>query len=85
MKDYSMLVWLSQVGISVVAPLASFVFCALWLRDQFGLGCWIIWTGLILGIICAVTGFRQCLHLMERMDARNNNKEEPPLGFNEHT
>lgn len=84
MKDLSMLVWLSQVGISVAAPLAAFVFCGVWLREQFDLGVWVIWVGLILGGICAVTGFRQCLQLMDRMADRNNKNEEPPLGFNEH-
>ena len=85
MKGLNMLVWLTQVGISVAAPLAAFVFCGLWLRDQFGLGNWIILVGLGLGIICAVTGFRQCLQLMEQMSKRTNkNDQEPPLSFNEH-
>lgn len=85
MKDFSMLVWLTQAGISVAAPLAAFVFCGVWLRQQFGLGMWVIWAGLVLGVICAVTGFRQCLHLMEQMASRQNKKDPPPVGFNEHT
>ena len=85
MKDLNMLVWLTQVGISVAAPLAAFVFIALWLRDQFGFGDWIIWAGLAFGIICAVTGFRQCLELMEQMDKRRHKDDgEPPVSFNEH-
>ena len=84
MKDLSMLVWLTQLGISVAAPLATFVLLALWLRQQFGLGMWIIWTALVLGGICAVSGFRQTLHLMEQMDSRNSKKQEPPIGFNDH-
>lgn len=85
MKDLSMLVWLTQVGISVAAPLASFVFCAVWLREQFGLGIWIIWAGLALGIVCAVSGFRQCLLLMDQMVSRKNKKDgDPPISFNEH-
>ena len=84
MKDLNMLVWLTQVGISVAAPLAAFVFCAVWLRQQFGLGAWIIWVGLALGAVCAVTGFRQCLILMEQMAGRQNKQDPPPVGFNEH-
>lgn len=85
MKDLQMLVWLSQVGISVAAPLAVFVFCAVWLRERFGLGMWIIWLGLGLGVICAVSGFCQCLQLMERLSKRNDKQDpKPPVGFNQH-
>lgn len=84
MKNLSSLVWLTQVGISVVSPLAGFVLCALWLRDQFGLGKWVICAGLVLGIVCAVSGFRQCLLLMEQNTTRGQKKEAPPPGFNEH-
>lgn len=84
MKDLNMLVWMTQVGISVAAPLAAFVICALWLRQQFGLGVWIIWVGLVFGIVCAVTGFRQCLTLMERMAGSGKKQEPPPISFNEH-
>lgn len=85
MKDLNMLVWLTQVGISVVAPLAAFLFCGLWLREQFGFGTWVVWAGLILGLVCAVTGFRQCLELMERMSRRGKDPDvPPPVSFNEH-
>ena len=84
MEAWNMLVWLTQCGISVAAPLAAFVFCALWLQEQFGLGVWVIWLGLALGIICAVSGFRLCLQLMEHMAGRTGKNEEPPIGFNEH-
>lgn len=84
MKDLNMLVWLTQVGISVAVPLAAFVFCAVWLQERFGLGGWIIWVGLALGIICAISGFRQCLTLMDQMAQRKNKPEKPPVGFNEH-
>lgn len=83
MQDLNMLVWLTQTGISVAAPLAAFTFCAVWLREQLGLGSWIIWAGLSLGVVCAVAGLRQCLHLMVQMADRRK-KEDPPLGFNEH-
>ena len=84
MKDLHMLVWLSQVGISVAAPPVVFILLALWLRERFGLGPWCIWAALILGIICAVSGLRQSLFLMEKM-SKGNKKETPPVpGFNEH-
>lgn len=85
MKEMSMLVWLTQVGISVAAPPVVFLLGALWLRRQFGIGDWCIWTALVLGILCAVSGLRQSLQLMEKM-AKKNSPDTPPVpGFNEHT
>lgn len=85
MKDLRMLVWLTQVGISVAAPLVVFLLIAIWLRNQFGLGAWCILTALILGLICAVSGLRQTLMLMEKMHQQNHKDPPPVPGFNEHT
>ena len=85
MKDLRMLVWLTQVGISVAAPLVVFLLIALWLRAQFGLGAWCILAAQALGMICALSGLRQTLMLMEQMHKKNH--QDPPAvpGFNEHT
>lgn len=85
MKDLHMLVWLTQAGISVAAPPVVFLLGAIWLRDQFGLGTWCIWAALVLGIICAVSGLRQSLQLMEKMAKKNNPETSPVPSFNEHT
>ena len=85
MKDLRMLVWLTQVGISVAAPLVVFVLLAVWLRARFSLGAWCILAALVLGLICAVSGLRQTLMLMEKMH-KQNHKDPPAVpGFNEHT
>lgn len=85
MKELSMLVWLSQVGISVAAPPVVFLLGALWLRSRFGLGNWCILVALGLGIICAVSGLRQSMLLMEKMAKKHSRKEPDVPGFNEHT
>ena len=85
MKDLRMLVWLTQVGISVAAPPVVFLLHALWLRSRFDLGVWCILAALALGMICAVSGLRQTLMLMEKMH-RQNHRDTPTVpGFNEHT
>ena len=85
MKDLHMLIWLTQLGISVAAPPVVFLLLAIWLRSQFSLGLWCIWVALILGMICAVSGLRQTLMLMEKMH-KQNHKDPPSVpGFNEHT
>ena len=81
MKDVSLLVWLTQLGLSTALPLAGFILLALWLRS-LGWGDWVIWAGIIVGFICAIDGFRNSLKAMSRLS--KNKQEEPPLSFNDH-
>ena len=67
MKYMRLLVWLTQLGLSVVAPLGGFVCLALWLRSKCNLGTWVVVAGVILGLLCAVDGLRTSLKSMERM------------------
>lgn len=83
MKDLNLLVFLTQLGFTVAFPLAGFVLLAVWLRDRFQWGSWVIYAGLVLGLICAVTGFRDSLKTMERL-SRDSKKKDPPVSFNEH-
>lgn len=83
MKDLTLLVWLTQLGMSVAVPLALFVMLGVWLHNDLGWGSWTIWAGLIIGFSCAVTGFRDSLKAMDRIN-RNNKKDPPPVSFNQH-
>ena len=67
MKDLSLLVWLTQLGLSTAFPLAGFVLLGTWLHRSLGWGKWTIWVGLAVGLISAITGFRDCLKTMDRM------------------
>lgn len=85
MKDLTLLVWLTQLGLSVAFPLAGFILLAVWLRSSFGWGDWVIWVGLILGLTGAVNGFRHSLKAMEQQSrGKKGKKDPPPVVFNEH-
>ena len=84
MKDLNLLIWLTQLGLSVAFPLAGFILLAIWLHDSLGWGNWVIWVGVALGFCCAVTGFRDSLKVMERM-SQDKKKEDPPVSFNDHS
>jgi len=81
-----MLVWITQLGISVAAPLAGFSLLGLWLRQRFSLGVWVMLVCIGLGLICAVQGLRNSLQILERMDRQNEKKKQapPPVSFNDH-
>lgn len=83
MKNLNMLVWLTQLGLGVALPLLGFIWLAVRLRDRYGWGTWVLWAGIILGILCAVEGLRTSLKAMERM-SRDKKEQEPPVTFNDH-
>ena len=82
-KNVSLLVWVTQLGFSVAFPLAGFILLGVWLHNRFGGGPWVIVVGALIGLICAVTGFRSSLKTMDRM-ASGENQKKPPVSFNEH-
>lgn len=81
MKDISLLAWLTQLGLSVAVPPVMFILLAVWLRDSFGWGSWVIWVGIGLGIYGAVTGFLSSLRNLSRLA---DSKKEPPVSYNDH-
>lgn len=83
MKDISLIVWLTQLGLSVAGPLGGFTLLSVWLHRHFCLGGWIIWVGVGLGLICAISGLRSSLKAMERL-AKPKSDEPPPVSFNNH-
>lgn len=83
MKNLNLLVWLTQLGLSVALPPAGFILLALWLRDSCGWGGWVLWAGIVLGTVCAFDGLRTSLKAMERM-SRDKKEEDKPVSFNEH-
>ena len=83
MKDLSLLVWLTQLGLSVALPPAAFIFLAVWLKRSFGWGQWVLWVAIMLGFICAIQGFRDSLKLLERL-SDDKKKDDPGISFNEH-
>lgn len=84
MKDLKLLVWLTQLGLSVAVPPAMFILLALWLRDSCGWGGWVLWAGIVLGIVSAIDGLRTSLKAMSRL-SKNKKPEDPPVFFNEHS
>ena len=78
------LVWLTQFGLSVCVPLVLFVGGAIWLKNQFLLGGWILAVGVLLGVLGAVSGLRYSLKAIDRQGRAPSEKEPPPISFNRH-
>ena len=84
MKNATLLIWLTQLGLSVAVPPAFFIFLAVWFRDRFNLGQWVIWAGIILGLASAIDGLRTSLRTMAKMSEGKKEKDPPPVSFNDH-
>ena len=83
MRDLRLLVWLTQLGLSVAFPLAGFILLGLWLRDRFNLGLWVIIAAIVLGLAGAADGLRSSMKAMERMSP-SEKKKEADVVFNDH-
>ena len=86
MKELNMLIWLTQLGLSVAMPLGGFTLVGLWLRSRFDLGVWVVLCGCGLGLIGAIDGLRYSLKTMESLDNKKAKGKEPPpsVSFNDH-
>ena len=84
MKNVNLLIWLTQLGISVAAPLGGFIWLGVWLRQRFELGVWVVLLCIFLGLVCAIDGMRVSLKAMERMGKDPEDSDPPPVSFNDH-
>ena len=84
MKDLTALIWVTQLGLSVVSPLAGFVLLAVWLHHRWGWGVWVIWVGAALGFALAIDGLRHSLKLMSRLSKDKKDPQPPSVSFNDH-
>ena len=82
MKSLGKLVWITQLGMSVAAPMAGFTLIGVWLKNKFSLGAWIIAVFCLVGLISACDSFRLTLKAMEKAEKKDD--PEPPVSFNEH-
>ena len=83
MKNLQLLTWLTQLGLSTAVPLAGFVLLAVWLRNRFGLGNWVLFVGIGLGLFSAIDGFYKSLKALDGL-SKEKKKEKNPVSFSEH-
>lgn len=84
MKDMKLLIWVTQLGLSVAVPLSGFILLAVWLRNHFQWGNWVIIVGAVLGVVCALEGLLSSIRAMKRMTDQGKEPQDPPVSFNDH-
>ena len=84
LKELSLLVWLTQLGLSVAFPLIGFIWVSIWIRQTLELGVWVIFVGIFIGMYCAIHGFVQSMKILSEMHNKNKKKDAPSVFFNDH-
>ncbi len=68
-KAAKVVVWLTQLGLSVLVPLAGFILLGAYLRNSRGWGDWVVLVGIALGLLGAggglINGFRTLQRLAD--------------------
>lgn len=87
MKFLSLLMWVGQLGFSMLFPLCFFLILGVWLQARFSLGLWITVLLGILGFMTSVSTTRSCIQAILKEAAKasgDDQKGPPPIAFNNH-
>ena len=84
MKDLNLLIWLTQLGLSVALPPVVLIWFANYLCRQKGWGSWVIWVGVVLGLVLAFDGLRASLRVLQTLTKSKQDPTPPPVSFNDH-
>ncbi len=84
MKEFHLLVWLTQLGLGVAVPMAGFAYLGIWLQQRFAIGVWIVFLCIALGLLCAISNLRASIRAMERMSKSKKEEASAPVSFNKH-
>ena len=84
MKTLSLLLWVTQFGLSVLFPLCFFLLLAAWLQKRYQLGMWIVIVLGILGLLTSVSTAKSCIRSLLKDTEAASDSPKPPLAFNDH-
>jgi len=76
LKNVGLLVWFTQLGISVAVPLIGAVGLSVWLYNRYDIGIWVILLGVAAGLYGAIDGFRGSLKAMRQMAEPTERKKQ---------
>lgn len=84
MKNLKLIIWITQIGMTIVVPLVGFIILGAWLHKGCGWGAWAVWAGILLGIHSAIGGIRDFIRTLKRMAKDEQGDTPPPVCFNDH-
>ena len=85
MRVLSLILWVTQFGLSVLFPLVVFLCLGFWLHTRFGLGLWIIVICGIIGFMTSISTAKSCIRSLLKARDEAGSQEKPPISFNDHS
>ena len=88
MKFLSLIMWVTQFGVSLVFPLCFFMWLGYWLQNKYSLGGWIMVVCGVVGFLTTISTVKSCWRSMMKaaQEASGRDDNEPPsVAFNDHT
>lgn len=83
-KILSMLLWVTQLGLSILLPLCIFLLAGTWLRQRYDMGMWIMVVLGILGFLTSLSTARSCIRALCKEAREAGKDEQAPSAFNQH-
>ena len=85
MKFLSLIMWVTQFGVSLVFPTLLFLWLGYWLQGRFDLGVWIMFLCGVIGFLTSISTAKSCWRAMMKEAFGGDGKDEPPVAFNNHS
>ena len=88
MKFLSLIMWVTQFGVSLVFPMCLFMWLGYWLCNRFGFGVWLMVVCGVIGFMTTLSTVKSCWKSMKKLadEASGRDEHEPPsVAFNDHT
>lgn len=83
-KFFSLILWVTQFGLSVLFPLCAMLFLGVWLQQKFDWGMWTVACFGVLGLLISVSTARSCIRSLRKDAEDATQKKKPPIAFNDH-
>ena len=80
----SLLLWVTQLGLSLLFPLCFFLILAVRLHQRYELGTWIVLLLGLVGFLTSVSTARSCIRSLRKAAEKASDQQDPPASFNDH-
>ena len=80
----SLLLWVTQLGLSLLFPLCFFLILAVRLQQRYELGTWIVLLRGLVGFLTSVSTARSCIRSLRKAAEKASDQKDPPASFNDH-
>ena len=74
---FSALAMVTQFGISTITPMLLCIFAALWLKDRFALGDWVVLIGVFMGIGSGFLSMMKMIRQMSELSKKEDDDDSP--------